>query len=228
MESLVIVASILAAFALDTWWDRMQERTEERETLVALATEFQAARAEIVVRKVNQGRILTAVTAVADSLNQALEDGRRAIVLPDTMLALAYIPPTTSLGLGTLQGMIGSGRLGIIQNRALRGRLGAWGVELDELREEELDSRELAYGDLDRTLRARMNTYGLWAAGDSIFKEVLSVEGRARSREVPVDTEVLGVFHLRTSLLSHGVEEFDPLLVAVDSILALIETNLSG
>ncbi len=36
---------------------------------------------------------------------------------------------------------------------------------------------------------------------------------------------MLGVFHLRHSLLTHGIEEFDPLIQAVDSILGLIEDS---
>lgn len=225
-EGVVIVVSILAAFALDTAWERAQEREEERETLLALRIEFQEAAAEVQRRLGFQEQILSAVSAVADSLNQALSQGRTSVVLPDTMLAQAYIPPTTSVGLGTLRGLIGSGRLGIVRSRELRARLGAWGSELDELREEELDSRSLAYGDLDRTLRSRMNTYGLWATGDSAFAGTLSPEGATRSRTVPVDTEVLGVFHLRASILRHAVDEFAPLTAAVDSILRLIDAEL--
>jgi len=226
VEGLVIVVSILAAFALDTSWERVQERENEQETLIALGSEFRDARAEIERRRAYQRRILAAVSTVADSLHRALEEGRPSLSVSDTLLGLAYIPPTTSVGLGTLQGLIGSGQLGVIKSRDLRARLGAWGTELDELREEELDSRALAYGEFDRTLRERMNTYGLWAIGDSIFNDALSAAAAGQSRALPVDTEVLGVFHLRASLLTHGVDEFDPLLEAVATILRLIERDL--
>jgi len=225
-EGLVIVVSILAAFALDTWWERAQERENERETLAALGSEFREARAEIERRRGNQRRILTAVSTVTDSLHRSLEEGRQSLSVSDTLLALAYIPPTTSVALGTLQGLIGSGQLGVIRSGDLRARLGAWGAEFDELREEELDSRALAYGEFDRTLRERMNTYGLWAIGDSMLNDALSASAAGQSRSLPVDTEVLGVFHLRASLLRHGVDEFGPLLEAVAAILRLIERDL--
>jgi hypothetical protein len=226
LESAVIIASILAAFALDTWWGSARERSEERETLQALHTEFSAARENILFYRSIQERILTSVTSVTDSLQLALARGDDSVELPDTALSWAYIPPTTTVSLGTLDGLISSGRLGIIRDRRLRSSLGSWGKELAELAEEEADSRNLAYGDLDRTLRTRMNTYGLWTAANRLNDGTLSAEGRKASRLTPVDTEVLGVFHLRQSILFHAIDEFDPLVAEVDSILALIEGSL--
>jgi len=226
LESVVIIASILAAFALDTWWDNAQERREERETLEALRTEFSEARQTVEQYRSIQQRILNSLAFVSDSLNRALERGSETVSLPDTALAWAYMPPTTSVSLGTLQGLVGSGRLGILRDRELRSALGSWGYELAELAEEEAESRAIAYGDLDRTLRARMNTFGLWATADSLLKGTLSPEARAAVRTVPVDTEVLGVIHLRQNLSLHTLDEFLPLLEALDSIVRLIHESL--
>lgn len=225
LESLVIIASILAAFALDTWWDGEKERREEQETLTALAAEFSAARENIVFYRGLQERILGSVAAVSDSLNAALGRGDRMIVLPDTLLGWAYIPPTTTVTLGTLEGLVSSGRLSIIRNRELRSALASWGFELAEVTEEEADSRELTYGDFDETVRSRMSTYGLFAAAEGLFSGELGPEELRAARPVPVDTEMLGVFHLRENLLAHALDEFDALLAALDSILELIEAS---
>jgi len=222
----VIIASILAAFALDAWWENAQERVEERETLQALAVEFSAARETIRFYRSSQERILAGVTLVSDSLHRALERGSNSVTVPDTALALAHIPPTTSVSLGTLSGLISSGRLGIIQDRELRAALGSWGNELAELTEEETDSRALAFGDLDRVLRARISTYGLWALGSRLVGDSVRSQDHATVRSIPVDTEVIGVFQLRESILAHAIDEFDPLLQAVDSILGLIDDAL--
>ena len=226
LESAVIIASILAAFALDTGWENARERREERETLEALRAEFSSARENVLFYRSIQERILTSVTSVVDSLDSALSRGEAFVELPDTALSWAYIPPTTTVSLGTLDGLIGSGRLGIVRDRRLRSALGSWGMELAELAEEETDSRNLAYGDLDRTLRVRMNTNGLWAAANRLHDGTLSAAAQNASRSVPVDTEVLGVFHLRQSILFHAIDEFDPLVAAVDTILELIEGSL--
>jgi len=226
LEGLVIVASILAAFALDTWWDDVKERREERETLVALRSEFETARETIERYRSIQVRMLGSVSSVADSLDLAMRRGDRAVSVPDTAVAWAYVPPTTSVSLGTLAGLVSSGRLGLLEDRELRSALGSWGHELAELTEEEVDARTLAFGDLDRTLRARINTHGLWAMGDSLIWGSLSAEAAAGIRTIPVDTEVLGVFQLRTDISRHAVDEFAPLLEAVDRILRLIDRSL--
>lgn len=226
IESLVIVVSILAAFALDTWWDGIQERREERQTLEALRSEFSGARATIVSYRGYQKRIYVGVQSVGDSLEAAWARGSRSVAVPDTALALAYIPPTTSVALGTLEGLLASGRLGIIRDRRLRAALGSWGSELAELTEEETALRDLSYGDMDRTLRSRMSTAGLWSIADSMFSAPLDRTEPRPMRSIPVDTEVIGVFHLRRSLLKHAIEEFGPLIAEVDTILELIDQSL--
>lgn len=225
LEGMVIVASILAAFALDTWWDQAQERREERETLEALRAEFSAARESIVRYRSLQERILQSVSAVADSLHGAYHQGRPQVTLPDTALGWAFIPPTTTVSLGTLQGLIGAGRLGLIRDPELRAALGGWGTTLAELSEEEIDSRDFAHGDLNRALRARVDTYGLWSTASRLFNGTLDPEGMAAARVLPVDTEILGAFELRADLLRHTIDEFEPLMEEVDSILAGIDRS---
>ena len=42
-EVAAIVGSILLAFAIDAWWDAHQARAEEREAILALTGDFEAA-----------------------------------------------------------------------------------------------------------------------------------------------------------------------------------------
>jgi hypothetical protein len=225
IESLVIIVSILAAFAMDTWWDEVQGRREERATLEALHAEFTAARETLSRYRGHQRRILVSVASVSDSLDAAFRRGQRTVVVSDTALGLAYITPTTAVTLGALEGLLASGRLGIVEDRELRDALGSWGSELAELTEEEIDSRALAFGDFDRTLRARVNTHGLWATANGLFQaDPEALEPRS-TRTIPADTEMIGVFHLRRSLLRHAIGEFEPLIAEIDRILALIERS---
>lgn len=227
LESFVIIGSILAAFALDTWWDQRQERAEEQETLSALQVEFEQARMDVEWYGSGQVRILDAVTLLVDELHAAWRAGRRTVTLPDTALGLAYVPPTVSPTLGTLEGLVSSGRLGLLRDRELRTALGGWGTELAELTEEETSSRDLTEEDLDRVLRARINTVGLWDVGAAIIGETLTPEARAGMREVPVDTEVMGVLEQRRTLLYHTRDEYADLRAEIDNILALIERSLN-
>lgn len=47
-EGLIIVVSILLAFAIDAWWDGQVERREEQEILSALAADFGSTRETVV------------------------------------------------------------------------------------------------------------------------------------------------------------------------------------
>ena len=49
-EMVLIVASILFAFALDSWWDQRQLVTEEREILLGLQEEFVLNRSKLETR----------------------------------------------------------------------------------------------------------------------------------------------------------------------------------
>lgn len=47
VEGMIIVGSILLAFAIDSWWDNSQTRQREHRQLQALATELDANAGEI-------------------------------------------------------------------------------------------------------------------------------------------------------------------------------------
>ena len=51
VEIVVIVGSILLAFGIEAWWDRIQERETERQQLSVLRAEMVANRSELDVRR---------------------------------------------------------------------------------------------------------------------------------------------------------------------------------
>lgn len=223
LESLVIVASILAAFALDRWWESVRARAEEQQALQALDAEFHAARDQLEGTLALHQRILHSVSFVRGELDEAIRDGSPFVVLPDTALALLYIPPTTQLTLGTLDGLVGSARLGVIRNAELRSSLASWGSTLDELTEEEWSSRQYVNTELDRAFRARMNVNSFrWVLG-----ETLDAETSVATSRVPADVEILGVVATRYALLDHGIDEFPPVLAELDRLLELIARSRS-
>jgi hypothetical protein len=225
LESVVIIGSILAAFALDTWWEGVQERRDERLVLDALHAEFSTARDVLIEYRGLQARVLTSVSSSLDALHAAHASGRRFVAIPDTALALMFVPPTTQLSLGTLEGLVASSRLGIIQDRELRALLGGWGSNLAELTEEEEGSRDFVEDQVEAVFWNRMNTSSFRTLVDSLFPVSLSPERRAATSRVPVDEPMVGVFATRSSLLRHALEEFQPVVAEVDSILARIERS---
>ncbi len=226
IEGLVIVVSILIAFGLDTWWDDVKERREEHETLLALQHEFSAAREQVVYYQSTHQRILRSVALVVELLDEALESGELTKAIPDSALAMTLIPPTTSVNLGTLSGLISSGRLRIIQNQELRRRLGSWGVSLEELSEEEIDSRRLVNEELFQALSTRINIHGLWDQANAMIGRPVARDFRLTNIHVPVDIELMGLFEVRWNILKHTLKEFKDLLASIDAILQEIEKSL--
>ena len=223
IEGLVIVVSILAAFALDRWWESVRARAEEQQVLEALDVEFRAAQDQLEGTLALHRRILHSVGFVREELDRAIRDGSPYATLPDTALALLYIPPTTQLRLGTLDGLVGSARLGVIRDGELRASLASWGTTLDELTEEEWASREYVNTELDRAFRARMNVN----AFRSILSDSLDAVTPAMTSRVPADMELLGVVATRYALLDHGIDEYPPVFDELDRLLELIARSKS-
>jgi hypothetical protein len=120
-EGFVIVVSILMAFGIDALWAQRQSRGEEREALAALESEFAANLAQ--VEEVHAGylqarpRIETLVSISAADAG-ALPQAEISAIMAATCPSGTFDPV-----LGTLEALIGSGKLGILRHAPLRGAL---------------------------------------------------------------------------------------------------------
>ncbi len=228
VEGVVIVGSILLAFGIEAWWDERQERADEQLTLAALQVEFLGAKAELDYRRELHGRIEEGVKFTVAALQGARHRNVSSIPLSHAVLALAYIPPTTQLSLGTLTGLIQSGQLGILQEPELRTALSGWATFLDEMTEEETRALDFVQSQLDPVLRSRVDVtpfVNMEFVRAFLDGTVSQVEA-ARESLVPADLETMGVFAVRLSIIQHLLEEFPPLQNEVDRILGLIEESL--
>lgn len=140
-EGIAIVVSILLAFAIDAWWDYRQLRAEEQQVLVALRQDFLANRAEardVITVHERGGRLIAAAHARSRAGTAALEPDSATA----TLLALAA-PRTFDAVRGTLDALIGSGRLDLIRDAELRHGLT---VFLNLAGDSEEDARYMAEG----------------------------------------------------------------------------------
>lgn len=133
-EGVAIVLSILLAFAIDAWWDDRIERAEEREALEALYTEFLANHEQLlaVLERHDDARSsFAALLAMNDGEILALSTAQ----VEQMMRSFAY-PRTFDAVRGSLDALIASGRLGIIQDRKLREALTSFDNVLDDAEED--------------------------------------------------------------------------------------------
>jgi len=117
-EGAVIVVSILAAFALDASWDAWQDRKAEATHLSSLQRDFEETRTRI-------SAIMT-TEREAQQLATALLDSRVPSDELDSALFRVLATPTFEPVTVTLDELIASGQLTLIEDEVLRGALAAW------------------------------------------------------------------------------------------------------
>jgi hypothetical protein len=141
-ESVVIVASILLAFALDAWWDSVQRKREVAATLVALDAEFAEVETEL-ERAQTRSQL---VVAAADTILSLLRAGQGSV--PAQRLGDLFRTPTTTPAQGALAALIASGRLGMIPSQELQALLAGWPALLEDVKEDEENALRFVFEEL--------------------------------------------------------------------------------
>ena len=121
VESVVVVLSILVAFALDAWWDSRGEREDLELDLVSVLEEVSATHARVVSRVVGYEQIVEGTEALLEVMDANGE--APAVVIPDTIAFLATSLPTLNPRMSALGGFISSGRLATVEDRELQAKL---------------------------------------------------------------------------------------------------------
>lgn len=227
-EMVLIVASILLAFALDSWWQDRREAREEVQLLQGLQEEFTQNRQtleyylEFNLRGIEQ---LTALSAAAAS--GAFGEGP---VSPDQALEGLVIPPTSDLGNGVLSTLITSGRLDLLRDRELRKKLAAWNGVYGELQDDELLARQFVFDtvlpylvEMGVPLSGPLAPAGQWPTDIRA-----SDTDPARFQRLLDDPRFATLVDIRLAYRIHTRKEFQQVMEMVESLLADIERSLAG
>jgi len=138
VEAVVIVASILLAFAIDAWWDERQERIEETEILLGLQSEFSRYRDDLDTSIEYHANVRLLTEELMASTRRGSWDSKTLSI--DHALITLSDPKTHDFGGGVLDAMISAGRLEIISDHDLRVKLASWNEVLSEIRDDEINS----------------------------------------------------------------------------------------
>ena len=159
-EVVVIVGSILLAFALDAWWDDRQERARVDEMLDAVALEFEAE-VQVLDSIIRSNETQAAFFEVV--IERTTPDLPR--ISDDSLVLMAAGADSYQIydpGFGALAALISTGGLEQVRDLGLQRRLSGWPAELDDLDWE----RGQVTAAVDR-LMARATEVGHWLeAGD--------------------------------------------------------------
>jgi hypothetical protein len=131
-EAVVIVGSILLAFAIDRAYEGFQERSEETVLLSGLETELTTSREALLAHMSWYDRWESAITGTHTYLQAQLSG--TATVAPEVVAALRtlYASPTFDPSTATLDIIESSGRGRAIMDRELRTLIAEWRVHASD------------------------------------------------------------------------------------------------
>jgi hypothetical protein len=135
-EAVVVVGSILLAFAIDAWWDYRGELRQEDEIVQALEAEFTLNR-EKLEQDIEGVREYTAAAQrlLRAARSNAVEAQGVDSLGTDLWQSLSW--RTANLSTANLDVIVSTGRLDLIRDAQLRSALAGWKALLEDMAEEE-------------------------------------------------------------------------------------------
>gem|GEM_PF-4170323 len=220
-EALAVLAAILAAFALDAWWDGRVEEREMRDALDAVRVELEdnagAIRGALAYNSAQAELVADALDLTTTEVGEMTdEDMGRFSNLPNFQVV--------TLRLGATAAFIEGGHLRALDDRELRGVLAGLSEIQSEIDEE---------GSVVDGLSSQLTSTLLRAAGMDWMRtpqDMASPSGtRAILEAVATDDEVRRLLYGRTFLLNlvYGLE-LTNVSQQLDSVGVLIDAELGG
>ena len=216
VEAMAIVASILLAFSIDTWWEYRNEREDEQEVLVNLLVEFEKSRVEL-------DRSLRTLTGSQDAAKQlltfagkTLTDDDKAVIdhnIGELFTYFTFDPP-----FGSLESLTSAGQLNLILNTELRTRLAGWSGLVLDFKEDEGELDYLMYRNLGPMLDAINPLPNVEDAAPGLFQ--------TQWQEAFSDIRLLNSIGNVSYWVDASLEEASSLGSEIDQIITLIETEI--
>ena len=229
-EGVVVVASILIAFALDAWWAERQLQQEIAEDLAIveyeLAENIRLAQLtiEIMERAVEANETLIAAL-------EAQPDSANVEAAASTLFWGIFVSPTFDPSLGGIDAWIAAGRLAGIDSPELRQRLASVRGKVEDVREEQLVAREISVFEIypvvdeeigDIALVQQMFASGLHARPATSMQAV----PESGSISVPNSNALLFLLRARTIWLEASIHEMRDFQAELEEIQVLIQEEI--
>ena len=221
VEAMVIVASILLAFAIDAWWDQRQERRDESEAIAQLEVDFRsnAARLDTI-----RARHEAALEAAYDILARAGMGGVSESTSSTAELAFVALRAWTyDPVLGGINSLIQSGKLGILRNDSLRVALAGWPDIVEDLNGDEWIESRTTFEVTAPYLAERRALFDALRAAGRLSR--LDVEPTSDWSSLLSDSVFVQMMSWRVNSLEVILVEVDAVDASIRRILELLEES---
>lgn len=221
VEAIAIVGSILLAFAIDAWWEVRQDSAEEQTLLRQLEAEFELNAELLAVQRSRHEENLAAAHSLLTITGPNLE--KRTLDLKSIkqdvhrmMFWWTYDPQ-----MGVLNGIIQSGKLGIIGSDRLRSKLANWPAQLRDLAEDELflvsHSKNVIMPLLSDSTSIRNISFNPAVGGSEFLNDI---------EDMLVSRKFENAVHLTLILTEELLGYYDDTKAYIDNTLALIKEEI--
>lgn len=156
LESVVIVISILLAFAIEALWNEQLENFTESKELERLHTEFIANRDRI-QRSVGSQETVRAATEEFYDLIKDVPDASIAQPSPNRLIQAMLFAPTFDVTTPVLDSLLLSGNLSVIEDEAVLRSISGWQRSVAQVTEAEVSARDFTDTELFPSLIKRGN-----------------------------------------------------------------------
>ena len=223
-EGVLIVVSILVAFAIDAWWSDRQEQVEERLILESLRSEF-LSNAQEIPAFIAIHEVSATYTRELIFLMKNAQPGE-SVLFSVAKLAHVINHRSTDPQRGALDAMLQSGGLARINNPDIRERLAGWPrLVVDATENEELLRRQWN----PMLFQAMARTADLSALEDldiACWSDATLDQCATSEISLPWNSEVLGLLMPIAGYTSEAARELGMLVVEAEVIAGLIENEL--
>jgi len=227
IEATAIVASILLAFAIDAWWNSRSDAMQEQALLIALSDDFDAT-----ANMLTSVKRMHAVTAESgeklisygeeDNVPEADRDNVDLLIGSHFGRAI-FSPP-----MGTVQSVMGSGRIDLIGNQALVAELTQWSSVVSRLHILEIEAREHFYDRIYPYLAERLNLKDLDKGYPQFLDSFPWEQAQTNSFLLVSEEEFLNIIYVHWVLKTNIISAFEPVEASLTRIRNLIEKELAN
>ena len=226
VEAAVIVGSILLAFAIDAGWEERRERQAEIMLFERLRADF--IDIQIALELVDEEHLKSRDSCIT-LLNFAVGDALPATAEVDNMVAYVFLVSRTfNPGSGAVASFLSSEGAQLVRNQPLADLLLTWSGLVEELQEEEANLQKSVSEQWTPYLASRANLGPYIASFGDLMAGIPSHVSTPTPRK-PLVVDEIFVNHVldRFKWQQLALRDIEPLHVAVEEILFLLEAELS-
>jgi hypothetical protein len=227
LEAFAIVGSILLAFAIDAWWQQRNEIRQADALIVDLHADFEASQEHLAEWLAGAQWMHRTTSELLEKIKSADTD-EEILVRHETIVgsigAATYDPISA-----TLDAMLSSGQINLIENIELRNALALWQQKLADTREDEELVREVTVREVIPTLSEQVRL-GRAFEFDRLHATFLNPGSAEKSEQVKIraTTRLEGAVGTRAFYSTYIVNGLAEIYDMQTSILEILENHIAA